>query len=151
MRHRLMVLLFLIMGSFGFAQDAGQINFLNDLAGKKEVTFEQGVKFYLYTLGKFPVNFDIDVKALRDLKMLKAPKYDKNRPLRRGMLALMIARHLKIKNSLFFLMFDTRRYAHRACVGAKIMDVDTSEFDLMTGDELIETMAAVSERMEAKK
>ena len=151
MRCRVLLSVFLLSGSFGFAQEAGQINFINDLAGKKEVTFEQAVKFYLYTLGKAPTNFNADVKALKDLKLLKAPAYEKDRPLRRGMLALMIARHLKIKNSLFFLMFDTRRYAHRACVGAKIMDVDTSEFDLMSGDELIETMAAVSERMEAKK
>ncbi len=151
MRCSVLLSVFLLGGSLGFAQDAGQMNFINDLAGKKEVTFEHAVKFYMYTLGKVSTNFDADVKTLRDMKILKAAKYEKGRPLRRGMLALMIARHLKIKNSLFFLMFDTRRYAHRACVGAQIMDVDTSEFDLMSGDELIEAMAAVSERMEGKK
>ena len=67
------------------------------------------------------------------------------------MLALMVARHLKLKGSLFFLMFDTERYAHRACVAEKIMDANTSELDTLTGDELLEVMAIVSERMEATK
>jgi len=67
------------------------------------------------------------------------------------MIALMAARQLRLKGSLFYLMFDTQRYAHRACVAEEIMDASTSELDTLTGDELLEVIAAVSERMEAKQ
>ena len=149
MRHTLFLLLVLFfIVSSGFSQE---INFVNELAGKKVVTFGDAVAMYLYTLGKAPAGFDANVAALRDLKLLKASSYNRETPLRRGMLALMVARHLKLKGSFFYLMFDTRRYAHRACVAERIMDANSSEFDTMTGDELIEIMAIVSERMEGTK
>ena len=94
---------------------------------------------------------EANVKTLKEMQLLKADRYDKDKPLSRGMLALMVARHLKLKGSLFYLMFDTERYGHRACVAEKIMDVNTSEWDTMTGDELLEVMAIVSERMEGKQ
>ncbi len=148
-RMVLSVLLFFIFSfSFGTAQEG---NFINALADKKVVTFEDGVKMYLYTLGKVPAGFNADVATLKGLKLLKAKTYDKDKPLRRGMLALMVARHLKLKGSFFYLLFDTERYAHRACVADVIMTPSTSELDTMTGDELLEIMAIVGERMEVKK
>jgi hypothetical protein len=148
MKRNAFLLAFLLVFTFGFAQE---INFVNELAGKKTVTFGDAVKMYLYTLGKAPAGFDPDVKTLKAMNILKAKEYDRDKPLRRGMLALMVARHLKLKGSLFYLMFDTRRYAHRACVAEKIMDVNTSEFDMISGDELLEVMAIVSERTEEKQ
>ncbi len=151
MRRNVFLLGFLLIFSFASFATAQEINFINALADKKVVTFEDGVKIYMYTLGKVPAGFDADVKTLKDMKLLKAKSYDRNKPLRRGMLALMIARHLKLKGSLFFLIFDTQRYAHRACVAEKIMGANTSELDKMSGDELLEVIAVVSERMEEKK
>ncbi|HOT45918.1 MAG TPA: hypothetical protein PLM53_15330 [Spirochaetota bacterium] len=148
MRRFAYVVALILLFSFGNAQE---INFINALAEKKTVSFEDGVKIYMYTLGKFPAGFDADVAYLKSIKLLKASRYDKDKPLRRGMLALMVARHLKLKSSLFFLIFDTERYAHRACVGEKIMAANTSELDTMSGDELLEVIARVSERMEEKK
>jgi hypothetical protein len=148
MRRTILLLSFLLAFSFASAQE---INFVNELAAKKVVTFEDGVKMFIYTLGKVPAGFENDVRVLRDMKLLKFKKYDKNKPLRRGMLALMVARQLKLKGSLFYLMFDTERYAHRACMAEDIMDPNSSELDKLTGDELLEVMALVSERMEEKK
>jgi len=148
MRRYALLLALLLVCTAGFGQE---INFINELSGKKVVTFGEGIKMYLYTLGKAPAGFEANVQAMRDLKLLKFNKYDENKPLHRGMLALIVARHLKLKGSLLYLMFDTERYAHRACVADKIMDVNTSELDKLTGDELLEVMAIVSERMEAKK
>ncbi|MBN2080340.1 MAG: hypothetical protein JW838_15320 [Spirochaetes bacterium] len=128
-----------------------EINFINQLSGKKVVTFGEGVRMYMYALGRVPRGFDADVRTLKDTGLLKKDRYDADRPLRRGMLALMVARHLKLKGSLFYMMFDTRRYAHRACVGEKIMAVNTSEFDKLTGDELIEVISIVTARMEGAK
>ena len=144
MRRSILLVAILILFSPVFGQE---INFINDLAGKKAVTFEDGVKMFLYTLGKTPAGFDADVKTLKGMNLLKFDAYDKDEPLRRGMLALMVARQLKLKGSLLYLMFDTQRYAHRACVADKIMDVNSSEWDTLTGDELIDVMAVVSERM----
>jgi len=148
MKRVVCVLAFLLVWTFGSAQE---INFINELAAKKAVTFGDTVRMYMYTLGRAPAGFDADVKTLKGMKLLKADRYDRDKPLRRGMLALMVARHLKLKGSLFYLMFDTRRYAHRACVAEKIMDVNSSEFDKMSGDELLEVMAIVSDRMEEKR
>ena len=148
MRRSALLVAFLILFSTAFGQE---VNFINDLSGKKAVTFEDGVKMFLYTLGKTPAGFDADIKTLKGMNLLKFDTYDKDEPLRRGMLALMVARHLKLKGSLLYLMFDTQRYAHRACVADKIMDVNTSEWDTLTGDELIDVMAVVSERMEGVK
>jgi hypothetical protein len=148
MRRGVFILIMLLLVSFVNAQE---INFINSLAEKKVVTFEDGVKMYMYTLGKAPAGFDADVAVLKGMKLLKASKYDRNKPLHRGMLALMVSRHLKLKGSLFFLIFDTERYAHRACVAENIMSASTSELDRMTGDELLEVMGIVAERMEAKK
>ncbi len=148
MRRTVFLLVFLLIVSIGNAQE---INFINALAEKKAVTFEDGVKIYMYTLGRVPAGFEADVNTLKGLKLLKAKKYNKDKALRRGMLALMVARHLKLKGSLMYLMFDTERYAHRACIAEKLMDAGTSELDTMSGDELLEVIALVSERMEEKK
>jgi hypothetical protein len=150
MRSKVLVTLFLFIFPFSLVS-AQEINFINSLADKKAVTFEDGVKMYMYTLGKVPAGFNADVAILKGLKLLKAKTYDKDKPLRRGMLALMVARHLKLKGSFFYLLFDTERYAHRACVADGIMNATTSELDKMTGDELLETMSIVAERMEEKK
>jgi hypothetical protein len=148
MRRYVLLVVFLCICSIGFSQE---INFLNDLADKQKVTFGDAVRMYMYTLGKAPTGFEADVNTLKGLKMLKAKSYVSEKPLRRGMLALMVARHLKLKNSLFFLIFDTERYAHRACVAEDIMASTSSEFDTLTGDELMEVMKIVAERMEEKK
>ncbi|OHD65034.1 MAG: hypothetical protein A2176_04610 [Spirochaetes bacterium RBG_13_51_14] len=148
MKRSVWLAAFLLICSFGFGQE---INFINELAGKKVATFGDGVTMYLYTLGRVPAGFDADVRVLKGLNMLKADRYDRNKPLSRGMLALMVARHLKLKGSLLYLMFDTERYAHRACVAEKIMEASTSELDRLTGDELLEVMTIVAERMEGKK
>jgi len=148
MKRIVCVLAFLLVWTFGSGQE---MNFINDLAEKKSVTFGDAVTMYIYTLGRAPAGFNADVAALKGMKLLKAKQYEKEKPLRRGMLSLMVARHLKLKGSLLYLMFDTRRYAHRACVAEKIMDVSTGEFDLISGDELLEVMAIVSDRMEGKR
>ncbi|MBN2161097.1 MAG: hypothetical protein JW807_17045 [Spirochaetes bacterium] len=148
MRRVVLLLSFILACSFASAQE---INFINELANKEKVSFGEGVRMFLYTLGKVPAGFEANVRVLRDMKLLKFTKYDEKRPLRRGMVALMVARHLKLKSSLFFLMFDTERYALRACMADEIMAPNTSELDTLTGDELLEVMALVSERMEAQK
>jgi hypothetical protein len=133
------------------AVQAQQMQFINDLADKKVVTFGDAVTIFMYTLGREPAGFNADVAALKGRKLLKLNRYDKAAPLRRGMIALMAARHLKLKGSLFYLMFDTQRYAHRACVAEGLMSAKTSEFDKLTGDELLEFIAAISARMEENK
>ncbi len=143
-------LVFAIMFIFAAAQ-AQQIQFINDLSAKKTVSFGEAVTMYMYTLGRAPAGFDADVAVLKGMKLLKAKSYDRAAPLRRGMIALVAARHLKLKGSLFFLMFDTQRYAHRACVAEDLMDAGTSEHDTLTGDEFLEVIAKIAERMEAAK
>ncbi len=146
-KHACLLVLFL-MAAPGFTQE---LNYINELSEKKATTFEDAVKMFIYTLGKTPAGFDADVNTLKGARILKGDTYNKEAPLRRGMLALMAARQLKLTGSFLFLIFDTERYAHRACVAADLMDVNSSEWDPLTGDELLGIMGLVEERMEGAK
>ncbi len=42
-------------------------------------------------------------------------------------------------------MFRTERYAFRACASRGLMDANNSEWDKLSGEELLEIMAKVSE------
>jgi hypothetical protein len=125
------------------------LNAINRVAEKKRTTWEDGVAMYVVILGRPLAGFNANVNTLKRLGILKQSKnYARNKVLNRGMMAGMIVRHLKLKDSLLYLIFRTERYAYRACVAAGIMDFDSSEWERLSGEELLEVMRLVGERME---
>lgn len=131
---------------------ADQTGFLIALGEKKQATVEDAVTLYTYLLGKIPGTFKANVDNLKKEAILKASKdYRPDQRLRKGLLAGMIARHLKLKDSLLYLIFGTDRYAHRACIADAIMETEGSEWDPLSGDQLIEIMGIVASRMEDLK
>jgi hypothetical protein len=57
----------------------------------------------------------------------------------------MIARYLDLKDLLLYRLFKIERYAYQACVAAEIMEANRSEYDKLSGEELIEIMSTVDE------
>lgn len=131
------------------AQGMGSLTFIENLGNKKAATLGDAVTFYLLTLDKPSQGFKADVKALERLGVLKPgslAEYGQKKVLRKGVIAGMVARHLKLRNSLWYIVSGFDRYAYRACVDAKIMPPQGSEWDKVSGEELIEIMRRVGER-----
>jgi hypothetical protein len=127
-----------------FTQYLPSVNFIDQLDDKKIATYEDAVAFFMIEIGIPPAGFEYNKIILDRTGITKGMTYLKNTPLRRGMISLMIARHLKIKDSLFFLISGSERYAFRACAAFGIMDENNSEWDPLSGEELIEIMSRLS-------
>ena len=127
------------------AQNIANIDFINNTADKDKITVEDGVHFFMLTAGKKIQSFEENIKTLNKEGITSGINFAKNSLLRRGALALMIARYLKLGDSLFYTIFHTERYAYRACAANNIMSYDGSEWDILSGGELVEIMTKVSE------
>ena len=141
----LFCILFLYSGQV-FSQNAiTHIDFINEVADKNQTTFEDGVYFFVMVMGKNPGSFEKNINYLNKEGLTKGINLQKDSPLRRGAFALMMARHLDLQDSLLFLIFKTERYAYRVCAANGIMSYEGSEWDTLSGGELIEIMTKVSE------
>lgn len=149
MLKKLLVAMYTLLIIPVMAQSPGNIEFINNLGEKGAATFGDAVTFFLLIENKKPGGFEANLAELNKQRITVGIEEAEDTPLTQGMLAVMIARGLKLKDSLFYLMTGSRRYAFRACVAANIMDIDSSEWDNMSGEQLIEIMAKVSETMEA--
>lgn len=130
------------------AQDMGNIAFIADLSAKKEAAFSDAVKFFAMISGKKHANLEQTIKDLQHDKII-APAdaaADGAAPLRRGTLAFMAARYLRLGDSLMYAIFKNKRYAVTACAAAGIMPGDTGQWDIITGSELIEVMGKIHEK-----
>ncbi|MBN2402827.1 MAG: hypothetical protein JXN64_10560 [Spirochaetes bacterium] len=135
----------ILVSSHLFAQNIANIEFINNIADKNKTTFENGIHFFMLTAGKKVQSFEDNMKLLNREGITSGINYSKESPLKRGALALMIARYLKLGDSIFYAIFKTERYAYRACAANNIMSYDGSEWDTLHGSELIEIMTKVSE------
>jgi len=125
--------------------------FINNLGNKSQATFGDVIDFFMLMKKQNIVSFQDEFKYLNKNKFLKGLKYKKNKPLRLGIVALMAARYLGLKNNLFFMMFNTERYAHRSCVAKKIIPSGTSEWDPVSGEDLIDIISNVIKLKEGDK
>jgi hypothetical protein len=138
-----MILLFLPLLP---AQDMQQIQFIHLLADKPAASFSDAVTFMTIAAGVQPKDFTFNLQFLKNRNIARGIDYPAPAPLRRGTLSLMIARHLGLSDSLLYMVFGTGRYAFRACVAEGIMDHEGSEWDILSGGELIEIMNKTIER-----
>jgi hypothetical protein len=124
------------------SQNIKDVTYINQLGEKQNASFGDAVKLCVLSLGNNSQNFIRDRQVLTRLGLLqKLENYKEDDPLRRGTIALILARHLKLKDSLFYLLFDSERYAFRVCVAHGIMDEYGSESDILSGEELIEIVS----------
>ena len=128
------------------AQNITNIDFINTTADKDRITAEDGIHFFMLTAGKKVQSFEENIKVLNREGITSGINLTKNSLLKRGALALMIARYLKLGDSLFYALFQTERYAYKTCAANDIMSYDGSEWDFLSGGELVEIMTKVSEK-----
>lgn len=129
-------------------QGLGSLVFIHELGEKKIATVDDAFRIFLLTIEKNPGTFKNNMMVLSKMDLIKRTDYIKNEPVRRGLVAYMVAKHLKLKDSLMYLVFGTERYAHRACAAEDIMTFNQSPRDLLSGDELIEIMGLVGRKLE---
>jgi len=134
-----------------FPQGMKNIAFINELADRDEVTLGHAVRFFLLTVGAKTQSFERNIRTLNRYGIMEGITIEKDKPLSRGTLALMIARYLDLKGSLLYITFNIGRYAYRACVAEGIMHYSGSEWDLISGGELIEIMSIVSNVFRVKR
>ncbi len=140
---KILALFFVLCASALAAQD---IAFVNDLAKKETATFGDAAKLFVVAAGGQSQGFEADAQFLESKGIIKASGYAEGDRLRKGTLALMIANHMKLGDSLMFALIGTRRYAVTACVAAEIMIPGGGEWDILSGSELIETIRVMAEK-----
>ena len=148
----LMVLayMFFIAGSVRALSDVQKIEFINRLSEKESVTYGEGVAFMVMAIGYEPSTFGYNIQTLKTAGIKDGLDYEESRSLRKGIISAIIADYLDLGDSLFYLIFGTERYAFRACVAEGILDPNASEWDGVSGGELIEIMDKVAERAEGR-
>jgi hypothetical protein len=122
------------------AQENTSIAFINSLDAQKSATFSDAVTFMAYIETGSTKGFAGDLALLKK-EGIVITEYGEKAPLKRGALAKIIALKAKLKDSLLFNIFHSERYAFRACVAAGIMPANRSEYDTLSGTELIEIMS----------
>lgn len=140
------IILFLSLFIFSTApaQDISQLNFIHSLDSQAIATYGDAVKLFAVSTGARAGNFASESAFLDEQGL--ALKYNEDKPLSRGMAALMTARYLNLKGSFMYLIFKSERYAYRACVADSLMPGDASEFDKLSGPELLELMSLINDK-----
>lgn len=138
------VFFMLLLFSAASAQDISQLNFIHSLDSQAVATYGDAVKLFVISTGARAGNFESESALLNEQGL--ALKYDEYKPLTRGMAALMTARYLNLKGSFMYLIFKSERYAYRACIADSLMPGDASEFDKLSGPELLELMSLINDK-----
>lgn len=143
----LLTALFVLCPVLAFAQQSlVDLNFINSMDNKKRATFGDAIRFIALDIGERYPDFESTLSFLKRVNIVKNDysNLTASTPLRKGVLARMIARYLKLNDSLMYDIFRTERYAFRACAAENLMPLNGSEWDIVSGAELIEIMRRVS-------
>ncbi len=151
MKIRLMIGIILLCLVPLHAQNLGNLGFINELGDREAATFGDAVAFFVLMENKSPGSFEANLRALQQSGLADGIRLGEQALLDKGTLSLMVARYLDIKDNLLYLISRAGRYAFRACVEEGLMDAEAGEWDLVSGEELIETMAKVSAKKEAAR
>ena len=151
MKMRILVVIFLLFLVPLQAQNLGSLNYINELGDREAATYGDAVKFFMMIQNRDQGSFQENLAALSKSGITKGIRSGETSLLDRGTLSLMAARYLDLKDSLFYLITGSGRYAFRACIEEGLMDAEAGEWDVVSGEELIETMARVAEKKEASK
>lgn len=124
-----------------FSQEAA---FMDKLIFKEKATFGDLVTLFSYLSGEGSTE-DFD-SNLRDMKMKFKffPKdVSETRKITVGDFSLFAIQYLKIESGLFYLATRSERYASRELIDRKIVPFNTSEYNNISGLELISYLQKV--------
>jgi hypothetical protein len=150
MRTVCFILCALALASAPLSAQSGSVALVESLSVKETATNADAVAVFTYQIGKKYTGFAQGLSDLKDAGLIPADvSYDENAPLRRGFLSLLTARYLKLNDSLWYSLFEGGRYAYRACAAAGVMKQELSEWDTISGPELIECAGKLSPEITA--
>lgn len=138
--------LFILNGLF-----CNQTDFINQLLEKKNATFEDCVYSFCY-LNNLDVSndFDSNLNALKKIIPVMPKNFSKDKVLTIGDFSLFSAQHLKLNSFLLYIASKLPRYATRELVEINILALNTSEWEKISGEELIKLMQRIYDYVEKK-
>jgi len=146
MKRKIILFFLILMPVAVFSQDMNSLNFINALGDRDRATFGDAVRFFAISRAGRSAGFRADLAVLKKDGIAEGMDYKEDLPLKRGTLAIMISGYMPLEDSLLFTLFGGKRYATRACIAQGVMNYDVSEGDYISGEELIEIMANLTEK-----
>jgi len=125
---------------------------LDEIADKSKVTLDDALFMILLIKEKNQIaykgNFKQRLAAVEKLELLpKNFKGQETQNLRRGQLAMMLTRLLKLKGSILYNMFPGERYSYKLCAYHELMPQKKSEWESLSGDELLEVIRKTMDKI----
>jgi hypothetical protein len=145
---KFLLLGFLFMTFFVYANE---IEFIDNLDKQKTASYYDCIKVFSY-LNKLEVtgDFNTDVEALKAVINKLPRNYKEDQKLTIGTFSLLAMQQMKIESGLFYLMTHSGRYASRELIIRGILPFNTSEWELLSGSDLIRNIQKVVEYAEEK-
>lgn len=125
---------------------ADEISFLDELADKEQATYSDLLRIFCY-LHNLEVSEDDGENYLKLLELMPGVRkylhYEKAATV--GQFSTMAMEYLKIKSGIFYMATKKGRYAARELMLLNIVDHNTSEYEEISGIELIRYIRKVVE------
>jgi hypothetical protein len=134
--------------SLNTSNDSGetQINFIDNLYQKKVISFSDGIAVFCYfTKVDVKNDFEENVKSLKNVFKYFPVKYSKDKNFTVGDFSLFAIQYLKIKSGIFYLATKNGRYASRELIIRNIIPFNTSELNVLSGEQLLSYLQKVVE------
>ncbi|OHD16859.1 MAG: hypothetical protein A2086_12370 [Spirochaetes bacterium GWD1_27_9] len=144
------IFMFLIVFSIHlYSQEA---SFIDDLSTKKNATFSDCVKMFCFMYNvEVTDEFSQNVKNLSKFVKYFPKGYSANKKLTVGNFSLFAVQYLKINGGLFYLATKSGRYATRELIFRDILLFNTSEYEEISGVDLIRFIHKVVDYEEKHK
>ena len=123
------------------AEAVSSIEFLSALDAKVSASEGDAVSLLSFSLRGTSEGFLSDYAFLQSKGAVAPGEFSADAKLSRGDISLMIARLKRLDGSLMYKITGKARYAYRACVADGIMPSGRSEYDVLSGQELIEAVS----------
>lgn len=130
-----LIVMYLILSFFLYA---GETEFVTELSGKEEATFEDLVTSFCYLYGlETGTDFEKNLDLLQE-KLSYFPKdLNPGRSATIGDFSLFAMQYLGLESGLFYLATKSGRYASRELMIRLIVPKNSSEHEVLSGLELL--------------
>ena len=121
-----------------------ETEFVNSLFEKKTATFSDLVSAFCYLNDINAVtDFNSNINFLKEKIKYFPKKYSEQKPLNYGDFSLFFIQQIKLKSGLLYQASHSGRYALRELMIIKVIPENTSEFNKMSGNDLLRYLGKV--------
>jgi len=145
---KLIIIFFLCLTYFLHSQ---QIEFIDNLYKQKNATYYDCIKSFCY-LNNLEVtnNFEKDLESLKKIIKYLPKNIPDEKKLSLGNFSLLAIQYLKIESGMMYFATHSGRYASRELMMRGLIPFNASEWEEMSGAELISNLQKVVEYAEKK-